>query len=76
MPMAELDTRVRILDAAETLFTRQGFGATSMREITGAAEAPYVCTPDELHAWRPARALADVSRQIEQAAAAEEGGLK
>jgi AcrR family transcriptional regulator len=35
--MAELDTRLRILDAAEWLFTEQGFEATTLREITGAA---------------------------------------
>ena len=32
-----LDTRERILDAAETLFTQHGFEATSMRMITGQA---------------------------------------
>ena len=37
--MAEADTRVRILDAAELLFTEQGFEATTMRLITGAAGA-------------------------------------
>ena len=36
--MAEFDTRVRILDAAEALFTEQGFEATTLRQITGAAE--------------------------------------
>ncbi|MFH1605650.1 MAG: TetR family transcriptional regulator [Pseudomonadota bacterium] len=36
--MAEVDTRMRILDAAETLFTEQGFEATTLRQITGAAE--------------------------------------
>jgi AcrR family transcriptional regulator len=36
--MAEIDTRLRILDAAELLFTEQGFEATTLREITGAAE--------------------------------------
>lgn len=30
-------TRERILDAAETLFARNGFGATSVRDITAAA---------------------------------------
>jgi AcrR family transcriptional regulator len=35
--MAETDTRVRILDAAELLFTEQGFEATTLRQITGAA---------------------------------------
>lgn len=35
--MAEIDTRVRILDAAESLFTEQGFEATTLRQITGAA---------------------------------------
>lgn len=35
--MAEIDTRVRILDAAELLFTEQGFEATTLRQITGAA---------------------------------------
>ena len=36
--MAEVDTRLRILDAAELLFTEHGFEATTMRQITGAAE--------------------------------------
>ena len=36
--MAEIDTRQRILDAAETLFTEHGFDATTLRQITGAAE--------------------------------------
>ena len=36
--MADLDTRVRILDAAEALFTEHGFDATTLRQITGAAE--------------------------------------
>lgn len=36
--MADIDTRQRILDAAEALFTEQGFEATTLRQITGAAE--------------------------------------
>lgn len=36
--MAEIDTRLRILDAAELLFTEHGFEATTLRRITGAAE--------------------------------------
>ena len=36
--MAELDTRLRIIDAAEALFTEYGFDATTLRQITGAAE--------------------------------------
>src|SRR5512140_3630828 len=36
--MAEIDTRQRILDAAECLFTEHGFDATTLRQITGAAE--------------------------------------
>ncbi|MCX7141304.1 MAG: TetR family transcriptional regulator [Proteobacteria bacterium] len=36
--MAEIDTRVRILDAAELMLTEQGFEATTLRQITGAAE--------------------------------------
>jgi len=35
--MADTDTRVRILDAAELLFTEQGFEATTLRQITAAA---------------------------------------
>ncbi len=35
--MAEVDTRQRILDAAEALFTEHGFDATTLRQITGAA---------------------------------------
>ena len=37
--MAEIDTRQRILDAAELLFTDYGFEATTLRQITGAAGA-------------------------------------
>ena len=36
--MAEIDTRLRILDVAESLFTEYGFEATTLRQITGAAE--------------------------------------
>ena len=32
-----VDTRERILDAAERLFTANGFDGASMRQITGAA---------------------------------------
>ncbi len=32
------DTRLRILDAAETLFTEHGFEATTLRQITGRAQ--------------------------------------
>lgn len=35
--MAEFDTHLRILDAAESLFTEQGFEATTLRQITGTA---------------------------------------
>ena len=35
--MAEIDTRVRILDAAELLFTEYGFETTTLRQITSAA---------------------------------------
>ena len=35
--MTEVDTRARILDAAEALFTEQGFETATMRQITGAA---------------------------------------
>ena len=37
--MASLETRMRLLDAAHDLFAEQGYAATSMREITTAAEA-------------------------------------
>ena len=36
--MAEIDTRQRILDAAEALFTQYGVEGTTLRQITGAAE--------------------------------------
>jgi AcrR family transcriptional regulator len=36
--MSQPDTKERILDAAEELFARQGFHATSLRAITGGAE--------------------------------------
>lgn len=35
--MAEIDTRLRILDAAESLFMEFGFEATTLRQITGKA---------------------------------------
>ena len=35
--MADIDTRTRILDAAEDLFTQHGFDATTLRQITSAA---------------------------------------
>jgi len=37
--MAAVDTRERLLDAAERLFAEQGFAATSLREITREADA-------------------------------------
>jgi AcrR family transcriptional regulator len=37
-PEAQLDTRARILRAAEALFVEQGFAATSLRMITARAE--------------------------------------
>lgn len=36
--MAEIDTRLRILDAAEELFMAAGFEATTLRQITGKAQ--------------------------------------
>ncbi|MFC3914296.1 TetR family transcriptional regulator [Pseudaeromonas sharmana] len=36
--MASCDTRQRILDAADVLFARQGFSATSLRDITRQAD--------------------------------------
>lgn len=36
--MIEIDTRRRILDAAEALFTEHGFEATTLRQITGQAQ--------------------------------------
>jgi len=36
--MAEIDTRLRILDAAEELFMEFGFEATTLRQITGKAK--------------------------------------
>lgn len=35
--MTDQDTRTRILDAAEELFAADGFGATTLRKVTGAA---------------------------------------
>ncbi len=37
--MSQTETKLRILDAAERLFGREGFHATSLRAITAAAEA-------------------------------------
>ncbi len=39
IPAAESDTRLRILDAAEALFTAQGLEATTLRQITTVAKA-------------------------------------
>lgn len=36
--MSQLDTKTRILNAAEQLFAKEGYHYTSMRAITGAAE--------------------------------------
>jgi hypothetical protein len=45
--MAEIDTRARILDAAETLFAAQGFEATILRQLTG-ADAPHIAAEGTL----------------------------
>lgn len=37
--MTQADTKTRLLDAAESLFSRQGFASTSLRAITTAARA-------------------------------------
>ncbi|MCF6178900.1 MAG: TetR/AcrR family transcriptional regulator [Geopsychrobacter sp.] len=37
--MTQIDTKTRLLDAAECLFSQQGFAGTSMREITTVAKA-------------------------------------
>lgn len=36
--MTQIDTRQRIIDAAEKLFAEKGFNNTTMRAITGLAE--------------------------------------
>ena len=37
--MTQLDTKIRLLDAAESLFSHQGFSNTSLRAITTKAKA-------------------------------------
>ena len=37
--MSQADTKTRLLDAAEQLFSREGFANTSLRNITAAADA-------------------------------------
>ncbi len=37
--MSQLDTRTRIMDVAEGLFAERGYAATSLRDITGEADA-------------------------------------
>lgn len=39
MPNSNPDTKTRIMDVAETLFAEQGYEATSLRDITGKADA-------------------------------------
>ncbi|WKG02275.1 TetR/AcrR family transcriptional regulator [Mycolicibacterium sp. HK-90] len=36
-----VDTRVRLLESATDLFSRNGFGATGIKAVLAAAEAPY-----------------------------------
>ncbi|WP_264024704.1 TetR/AcrR family transcriptional regulator [Mycolicibacterium insubricum] len=36
-----VSTRVRLLESATDLFSRQGFGATGIKAVLAAAEAPY-----------------------------------
>lgn len=36
-----VETRVRLLESAADLFSRQGFGATGIKAVLAAAEAPY-----------------------------------
>lgn len=36
-----VETRVRLLESATDLFSRQGFGATGIKAVLAAAEAPY-----------------------------------
>lgn len=39
--MAELGTRERILQATAELYRRQGMSATGLKQISGAAKAPF-----------------------------------
>jgi AcrR family transcriptional regulator len=67
--MAPLDTRTRILDAAEHLFAERGFRGTSVRAITNLAAVGY-------HFGSKAELLAAVARRvIEPINAAQCAGL-
>jgi TetR/AcrR family transcriptional regulator, regulator of cefoperazone and chloramphenicol sensitivity len=75
-----LGTRERLLDTAERLFARRGFAATSVREITDAAEANlgavnyYFRSKENLYAEVFARRAALLRGPVE-AAAKEAAGL-
>src|SRR5271170_7806782 len=72
--MAPLDTRTRILDAAERLFAERGFRGTSVRAITGLAGANLAAVG--YHFGSKAELLAAVVRRvIEPIIAAQSAGL-
>src|SRR5437868_14879055 len=59
-----LDTKVRILDAAEKLFGMNGFEATSLRDITAAADVNLAAINYHLHS-KGSLTDAIVARRIE-----------
>src|ERR1700728_1069403 len=72
--MAPLDTRTRILDAAEHLFAERGFRGTSVRAITDLAGANLAAVG--YHFGSKAELLAAVIRRvIEPIIAAQHAGL-
>src|ERR1700729_3760836 len=72
--MAPLDTRTRILDAAEPLFAERGFRGTSVRAVTSLAGANLAAVG--YHFGSKAELLAAVIRRvIEPIIAAQHDGL-
>src|ERR1700722_19741495 len=69
--MAPLDTRTRILDAAERLFAERGFRGTSVRAITGLAGANLAAVG--YHFGSKAELLAAVIRRVTEPIIAAQG---
>ena len=77
MPPTDQDSRARILDAAETLFSRQGFAATSIKDIGNASRRNtalihyYFDSKEQLYREVLSNALQQIIANVGQAVAAE-----